>query len=227
MLPDQNESVPVPEWIVTYGDMMSLLLAFFIMAFAIGDVASSDKFRTMIETIRQRFEPQFQTAQVPAELKPRDSVLAQLIAAGRVERTRSLTDRPISTADKVKESASQTFAGRERTAIQIQFHSTTTELDDTAKSKLRQFMRSLGNEPKSVEVRGFLSETSRLTTFEVQQEFTLAFGRCQSTIQFLTEDLRFSQDRFYVAVAEPHATLANQRSTIGKATIELALRTEN
>lgn len=43
-----------PEWMVTYGDMMGLLLCFFIMLVAMSEV-KSEKFRRAMESIRQAF----------------------------------------------------------------------------------------------------------------------------------------------------------------------------
>jgi len=48
----------VPEWIVTYGDMMSLLLTFFIMLVSMSKLKDDDgKARAMLDAIRQSFGP--------------------------------------------------------------------------------------------------------------------------------------------------------------------------
>ena len=53
---DEDEAPPgVPEWVVTYGDMMSLLLTFFIMLVSLSEVVAEQKFRAVLSSIRQQF----------------------------------------------------------------------------------------------------------------------------------------------------------------------------
>ena len=54
---DSEDDVPgVPEWIVTYGDMMSLLLTFFIMLVSLSSIKQdSGSMRAMLEAIRETF----------------------------------------------------------------------------------------------------------------------------------------------------------------------------
>ncbi|HOA53996.1 MAG TPA: flagellar motor protein MotB, partial [Thermogutta sp.] len=44
-----------PEWVLTYGDMMSLLLTFFIMLAALSEVKKKDEFEMLAEALRRRF----------------------------------------------------------------------------------------------------------------------------------------------------------------------------
>lgn len=43
----------VPEWVVTYGDMMSLLLTFFIMLVSLSEVKANQKYRAVLESLQQ------------------------------------------------------------------------------------------------------------------------------------------------------------------------------
>lgn len=43
----------VPEWVVTYGDLMSLLLCFFILLAAFSELKKEDKFREVLEQIQE------------------------------------------------------------------------------------------------------------------------------------------------------------------------------
>lgn len=47
----------VPEWVVTYGDMMSLLLTFFIMLVSISEQKQDGKVRAALDSLEQRFGP--------------------------------------------------------------------------------------------------------------------------------------------------------------------------
>ena len=43
----------IPEWVVTYGDLMSLLLCFFILLVAFSEPKKPDEFRKVLEKIRE------------------------------------------------------------------------------------------------------------------------------------------------------------------------------
>ena len=57
---EEESSGGAPEWMVTYGDMMSLLLCFFIMLVAMSEV-KSEKFKRALESIRSAFGSSRQT----------------------------------------------------------------------------------------------------------------------------------------------------------------------
>ncbi|MCC7407982.1 MAG: flagellar motor protein MotB, partial [Phycisphaeraceae bacterium] len=44
-----------PEWVLTYGDMMSLLLCFFIMLVALSEIKEEDKFKAIATEIQKAF----------------------------------------------------------------------------------------------------------------------------------------------------------------------------
>jgi chemotaxis protein MotB len=49
----KSGGTPIPEWVVTYGDMMSLLLCFFILLAAFSELKKPDEFRKVLEHIRE------------------------------------------------------------------------------------------------------------------------------------------------------------------------------
>jgi chemotaxis protein MotB len=65
---DVEEVAGVPEWVVTYGDMMSLLLTFFIMLVSMSEVRSDDgKVRAMMDAFHERFGPTMGKKGAPGE----------------------------------------------------------------------------------------------------------------------------------------------------------------
>ncbi len=50
----EEEAAPgVPEWLVTFGDMMSLLLTFFIMLFSMSEMKQEQKYQAVMEALHQ------------------------------------------------------------------------------------------------------------------------------------------------------------------------------
>ena len=51
----EEEQAGIPEWVVTFGDMMSLLLTFFIMLASLSEIKAEQRYQAMAESIRRRF----------------------------------------------------------------------------------------------------------------------------------------------------------------------------
>lgn len=56
-LPPDDPPPGVPEWVVTYGDMMSLLLTFFIMLVSMAEMKQEGKMKTMLNSLKEQFGP--------------------------------------------------------------------------------------------------------------------------------------------------------------------------
>ena len=52
---DDGGGGDIPEWVVTFGDMMSLLLTFFIMLVSLSEIKQEEKYQAMVESLTQRF----------------------------------------------------------------------------------------------------------------------------------------------------------------------------
>lgn len=51
---DDDEPPGVPEWVVTYGDMMSLLLTFFIMLVSLSEIVAEQKYRAVLTALDKK-----------------------------------------------------------------------------------------------------------------------------------------------------------------------------
>ena len=85
-----DEPPPTPDWVLTYGDLMSLLLTFFVMIVSMSELKRNDKFQSVADAMEQQF------GQRPAanysEDKPRNTMLAASIEAARGRRERAVRE---------------------------------------------------------------------------------------------------------------------------------------
>ncbi len=51
-----------PAWVVTYGDMMSLLLTFFIILVSMSELKADHKFQRVMESLRQALDTRVASA---------------------------------------------------------------------------------------------------------------------------------------------------------------------
>ena len=72
----------VPEWVVTYGDMMSLLLTFFIMLVSMSELKDEGKNRAALNAITERFAPMDGTSGVPGQSFFENSMRTQNVSQG-------------------------------------------------------------------------------------------------------------------------------------------------
>jgi len=63
----------VPEWIVTYGDMMSLLLTFFIMLVSLSEIAAEKKYMAMVQALDKYLGYDTAPLKPPGESHPANS----------------------------------------------------------------------------------------------------------------------------------------------------------
>ena len=82
--PKPEEKGPgVPEWVVTYGDMMSLLLTFFIMLVSMSEMKSdSGSVRAMLDGIREAFGPTAAFFPAPGKSLQKNSIYKRPSSGG-------------------------------------------------------------------------------------------------------------------------------------------------
>src|SRR5215213_460957 len=88
---EEESPAGTPEWMVTYSDMMSLLLTFFILLVSLSEIKKNDRFQGIADSIQHHFgQAHASASMVPGESRPRNSELAALAVTGRTKRLRLL-----------------------------------------------------------------------------------------------------------------------------------------
>jgi len=77
-----DEAAGVPEWVVTYGDMMSLLLTFFIMLVSLSEVAGNEKYRAVLNSLQNYVGYRNTPLAPPGKSFPLNSMIAKLATLG-------------------------------------------------------------------------------------------------------------------------------------------------
>lgn len=79
---EDDDPPGVPEWVVTYGDMMSLLLTFFIMLVSMSELKDEGKNRAALNAITERFAPMDGTSGVPGQSFFENSMMTDNVSQG-------------------------------------------------------------------------------------------------------------------------------------------------
>lgn len=208
MAPEEDdEGGGIPEWVVTFGDMMSLLLTFFIMLTSLSEIKEQQKYQAMVESMTKRFgyDSAMQSL-APGHSKPRNSVIAKVANEGRARRMNLMQG-----GDKVQAPTGDhprvriiRPGQRSHTGTVIFFKEGSAKLSQDAKIALDRVVKSFTGQPQKVEIRGHTSRKPLPTGGQYKSHWKLAYARSMHTFRYLTEKKGMNPQRLRVAVAGPY-----------------------
>jgi chemotaxis protein MotB len=218
---DSSDSAPA--WMVSYGDLMSLLLTLFVMLVSMSEIKQNDKFQGVADSLHEQFSlNQSAAGGLPGDLKPRNAPLAVLAVTGREARRRVMQPlgRNPTTLDDRESWSGIVPASRVVTATgTIVFAPLTSELSSEMQSKLHEIAESIAGIPHNVEVRGLADASGDLD---------LAWQRTRATARQLIDHHGIEPERVRIAVAaRPAATaISGPTDALEKSIVEVVLLDE-
>ncbi len=195
--PKEEEAPGVPEWVVTYGDMMSLLLTFFIMLVSMSELKEDGEMRAMMDAIKQGFGISPSAIGAPGRSLSSNSILNKLSSP------RSRSEGGMKRASR----KSQGLAGAHRTVRRINHGTVVTlggatlfkrfdaTLTDELKANLDLIVKVVAKKPNRLVVRGHASpeplpaDTPFLTVLDRKaiDQMDLSYARAHATAEYLIE----------------------------------------
>ena len=200
---EEEEQAGIPEWVVTFGDMMSLLLTFFIMLVSLSEMKQQERFQAMAESFRRRFGHETaMLSMVPGRARPRNSLLDKLAVLGRARRADTMSG-----GDKVKAPVGDYARvqsirqGKQSTRGGVVFFPEGgAELTEEHKRILQATAEIIGGKPQKIEIHGHTSTRPLPDDSPYQDHWDLAYGRCRKVMQFLIK-LGINPDRMRIVSA--------------------------
>ncbi|MBI1346697.1 OmpA family protein [bacterium] len=188
-LPPDDPPPGVPEWVVTYGDMMSLLLTFFIMLVSMAEIKQEGKLRMMMDSLQERFGPTEGQYGVPGQVFSKSS--SNPGAASRGNRNEGGTEKmgiesaglagPSRTVKRIGDGTQITLGGP------ALFHRFSADLTEAAKSDLEIIANIIGPRPNRIVVRGHASRESLPADSPFHDSVDLSFQRALHGAEFLMQ----------------------------------------
>ena len=199
----------VPEWVVTYGDMMSLLLTFFIMLVSLSEVRANKKYRAVLESLQHTLGYRAGPIVPPGEYYPLNSMVQSNPVLG------SFTDKKKGRGGvKVPQSSLgedlRVHLPRQGDAVPagdfIDFEPFSVELDDDARRLLEVISRKLAGKPNKIEVCGHTSSRALPVDSPYPNLMSLAYGRGRQIYDALIK-LGIEPERMRVVACADHQPL--------------------
>ena len=189
MAVEEEPEPGIPEWVVTFGDMMSLLLTFFIMLVSMSELKQEQRFMAMVESFRQQFgHDRSDASLIPGDSRPRNTTHKEHVhAQGRSKRQHQQeggADEESIIGEKEKV---QIVRPGEDTSIGgvVFFEEDSVELTEENKRDLHRIIKQIMGKPQKVEIRGHASRRPVDMESGYDDHMDLAYARSRSTRAFL------------------------------------------
>ena len=149
-----------PEWVMTYGDLMSLLLTFFILLVAISEIKQDDRYQQIVESVHEAFGMNGGGGVMPMDEVPNDLSIIEKIEmlAAKNSQSRNPSHAEDPGADGREQKVVTIREGKKiQVGGRIIFEPDSAVLSDRAKGQLEQIADLLRGENNKIEVRGHVA----------------------------------------------------------------------
>lgn len=201
---DEDESAGIPEWVVTFGDMMSLLLTFFIMLVSLSEIKQDERYQNIVESIKRRFGHELTTVNVtPGESRPRETQFRVLSTMGRAKKKDTHKGGVPTKAPDGEQPRVRIVRPGSSTAIGtvLFFSNETYELNEETKRALDLQMAEMAGKPQKIEIRGHTSQVLALQGIPASNAMDLSYKRCRNVMQYLIENHNVPPERVRLSTA--------------------------
>ena len=217
-----------PDWVVTYGDLMSLLLTFFILLFAMSEVRSEDKFGALQASLQRAFGSHVATDSfVHDPFTDAEGPSARGSWLGRIRRSHDGRHGVIEDGSSgehprvatVRPGTHWTLGGH------VLFAENASELTAEERRTLATIADRIAGKPMKISVRGHTSRRPLATDSPHADDWDLAYARCRSVAEALL-NLGIERDRIeldVVGASEPVYTGLDETEFVQNSRVEVFL----
>lgn len=211
------EKPGIPEWVLTYGDMMSLLLCFFILLAAFSELKKPDEFQKVIDAIKIAFGAEGGDSRIINDFDLQSYPWAEDRGiAARIEQQKSKSDTNDQSTVGIDQTTATLFNGRKWTIGKpLPFAASKTDLTDEGKEIIRELIapRIRGSDKMFLILGHAWGADDRLEGMEFME---LSYTRAMTVWRFLIDECEVDRNKLGVWVAgdaQPLDTAA--QSSIG------------
>jgi chemotaxis protein MotB len=201
---EEDPPIGIPEWVVTFGDMMSLLLTFFIMLVSMSEMKQDEKFQAMVESMQKQFgHDMMPNSSSPGDHKSKTSAFRVLSTMGRAKKKDTHnggapTKAPVGENERVRIVRP---GGNTAIGTVVFFEDGTLELNDDAKAALDEQVKLLSGKPQKIEIRGHTAQQLATHGSVPLDSMDLAYRRCRNVMLYLTEVHKIPPERIRLSSA--------------------------
>jgi chemotaxis protein MotB len=188
---DDEAPSGAPDWVLTYGDLMSLLLTIFVMLVSMGELKQTDKFQGVADSLHEQFGHELSQHSGPGQLRPRNPMLAAAAIALRTQREAAMGrgSNPV----------------RSDAGTSISFEPQQIQLSAQSQSELQRLAEQWRGLTQPIEIRGL--NASVFAPAIPADACELAYRRARETASFLIEQQGIDAARVRISLASENAAV--------------------
>ncbi|TWU50810.1 Motility protein B [Rubripirellula tenax] len=230
---DQEEDViGIPEWVVTFGDMMSLLLTFFIMLVSLSEIKEEETYQALVDSMQQQFGyAKTLDALAPGDSRPRSTAFKPLATTGRAKKKDTANGGVPEKAPTGEEPLVRIIRPGQVTAVGsvVFFEIGSDRLSKSTESVLTDLAVQMRGKPQKIEVRGHVSAEYAARTEGTEEAVMLGIRRAAAVQRFLTRNTELNPNRFRIssaAASEPMSSSGRGNSVSQNSRVEVFMLDE-
>jgi chemotaxis protein MotB len=194
----QEEAPPkVPDWFVSFADMMTLLLTFFIMLISFSEPKEDAHFNAVMEQLQRQFGHDLSKLSLtPGSVLARQAQVAKEANEARQRRLLALQG---------SDSRVRMVRPGEPTAIGtvVFFEPGSAELSPQTRREVAAQAAIFAGKPQKIEIRGHTSLLPAERSTGSDDHWGLAYERSRAVMRYMTEELQIDPERLRLSVAGP------------------------
>ncbi|MEM8667604.1 MAG: flagellar motor protein MotB [Planctomycetota bacterium] len=201
---EQEEEMGIPEWVVTFGDMMSLLLTFFIMLVSLSEIKEEETYQALVSSMQRQFGyTRTLESLSPGEQRPRTTAFSVLATVGRAKKKDTASGGVPEKAPTGEDPMVRIVRPGQTTAVGsvVFFELGSDEVTSTADDVIKRLANQLRGKPQKIEVRGHVSAEFAARTEGTDEDVMLGFRRAAAVRRLLIEREGLDADRFRISSA--------------------------
>jgi len=201
-----------PAWVVTYGDMMSLLLTFFIILVSMSELKQDRKFKRVMESLRLAFGYKGGIGSFPTDQPPETSLIIRLQEIVTPVDIQRIGSSPVKGIDGREPRVENVRKREDVFAGDLQFERFSAQLLPRRKALLGRFFEEVHGRTNLIEIVGHTTLEDLPPGGPFSTKDDLAFARARTVRDVLVE-LGLSAKRLRVISAADHEPLVSQAYT--------------
>jgi chemotaxis protein MotB len=184
-----------PEWVMTYGDMMSLLLTFFILLLSLSEIKKEDEWKAVVEEVKKSFGMKGGGGRLPTDNDPALTLVKILETVQNQQRKEQNTSNADDPGMSGRDQRVTTIRPGEYIPVggRITFQPGLADLSDVAKKKIHAFIQQEEFDIRGtnyiIELRGHAATAETdLIGDSGTDLWDLSYDRAKAVMKFLVSD---------------------------------------
>ncbi len=203
-----------PDWVMTFGDMMSLLLTFFILLVSLSEIKEEDIWRAKAEVVKQSFGIHGGGGKVPSDADPTLSLMRKL---ERMYLQQQEEKRVSQTQDQAIPGrhlrVTQTREDLTRGIGKVTFEPGSADLSESARIALRPGVEVFKGHTNKIELHGHASSSELGVRSKYPDLWSLSFARAQAVKQVLVDEFGVKPERIRLVANADNEPMAKRKYT--------------